>query len=1770
MTEYTLNGEAESGVESRLPLEGGPLEVRQAVRVEPAVRDGGPTVTLDIEDDDLLEVELEDGFVLWTTVDRLKSDTERAGIPDRGGESFPARYPLQRRGAERGAVANAVRAVKVLGYDLPKGGALFAADKVESQLAGDGQFFRISVSGELTREDPSPGSTDEPVLVLIHGTASSTVNAYAGFFDENIDTWTAMHQRYQGRVYGFEHRTLTKSPLQNALEFLDAIPNGANLHLVTHSRGGLVGDLIAHGGISGDAFASEDLDRELGKAYRKKPKILEEQLALYQEFNRRIVESAPKVSRYVRVGCPAAGTTLASSRLDIYFSIAVNLMNAIPGVGPFLAGMGELVAAVAKERAEPDVLPGLEAQMPKSAFVRLLNGSEHELQSDLTVLAGDSDGFIKNLANLFYWRANDLVVDTRSMYGGAPRSQRLWHLEENRHVTHVNYFRRFETAKVVQRGLARTDGDTTGFSTRKPKGVDRGRVKEGKPDENTGRPGVVLLPGIMGSNLAVVNGNKRNRIWVDISDLIRGRGRKLAVDSGFNVEAAGVLDSPYEKFRNHLVKHNVHVMPMAYDWRLSLEKAALVLDDLVNARLSAAPDQPLHLVAHSMGGLVASLFMLRRPDTWKRLRDSGGRLVQAGTPNLGSYVIPRILQGEEQMIRLMAALDTDHGLSRWTHWTSRFSGILELAPSFGGPDFGKVQTWRDLKVMRGAEPRAADLKAAEAVREALAAQTEVLADAGVLYVAGGPEDTPVFDPASGEIRFTERGDGRVTWDSGIPPRARTWYIPTKHGSLLDKRGAFAGLRELILTGNTTQLVTEPPAASTALRGAPADTPLLAPEDQIEFIPTRSDLEEAALGMDTSHGKSESAGPLVTPCVVSVAHGDLRFSNEPLIVGHYRGDQIVNAEDVLDKCLGGALRARHQLDIYPGKIGTAEVLLGKADRTDTHRGPTAAIVLGLGNVGELSPGGLTRSVEAGLLRYAQACRERDMDTSNLKLTALLVGTSEAGVSIRQTLEAFMLAIRNANGALQKIRPDEDNAGTSRQPLVFFSKLEFLELYKDLALEALHVLNAIPERSEFQVKATLVERSAGRQRSRLIAPSEWWSRVQILSSDEESTSGASSGVQELNYTFYGERARAPVTRVQVQTGLVDRLVKDTLRRPANATGRLPQTLFELLVPAPLKSGVADRRHLQLVLDEASAAYPWELLADRRSSEDRPVGIGAAMLRQLLLNDVEVVSHPEENRILVVGDPQSGLPELPGAQREATTVADLFEKRSGWDVVRQIHTGSIPPVTASSVMQSLLTNDVRILHLAGHGVYDAKNPMCSGMVIGGGKDDTPFTLITPAEVRQMRLQPELVFINCCHLGRIEKTPPFHKLAANLAAQFIRSGVKAVVAAGWPVNDIAAATFCSAFYDEMLNGADFGSAVKYARQETYKHESNTWGAYQCYGDPGFRLMMDTGVRARATGTDQESDEFIDASELVIELGNLRSSAKIDSSDDNAKWIGRRCDELWTIASQKSWLSKTNVVAGFARVAAELKDFRKAIELYEQASQLDGGGVTLTDLEQLANARSRHGADQKNRSLVRSAIRDLGRMIKNHGATSERLSLLAAANKRLVGLQKGRKNIRDSVRAMTEAYVQGADLQPDNRYYPATNALLGVLLLGGPSDRTPRKGSAAEKDLRAVPWMKAKLFNEQLVHIDTAVRNRDIKDFWDAVARPDLEVLRALADKQLDQRREELVGRYDAVIKLYGSARQIDSPISHWTFAAKTASSLGKAEMAEPLDKLAGRLREL
>lgn len=1732
MAKLKVRGEPVSDAESQLRLPGGPAPVRAAVRVSSAMRDAGPAVEdLEAVDDDLVEVELDNGLVFWTSLAQLREDA--AGLRSRDADpcELPTRYPMA-SGSERGLTGVVINSFKFLGVDVPKDGALAAARKIESQLDGEPGFYRIDAQGRLSADAVAPGS--EPVLVFIHGTASSTRAAFCRLTEtpEMSVAWKHLQTHYGGRIFGFEHRTLTESPVDNAVQFLEALPsrNVPPLHLVSHSRGGLVGDLVAHGGLP-SAFPESLLDAAGANDEQKKA---------FRRLNELLEVRAPQVARFVRVACPAGGTTLASRRLDIYLSLLIGLIGKIPVLGPFLEGLGELVAAVAKERTDPEVIPGLEAQMPNSSLIRALNGSGRELDSDLTVISGDSEGLVKNLANLFFWRANDLVVDTRSMYRGAPRRRRRWYLAEGRDVHHLNYFGRNETVGKLIAGLTRGDTDEAGFATTRPRGaVVRGSVPEGGPGEQPDRPAVVLIPGVMGSHLAVTREGRRNRVWLDLSDLMKGRFRQLAVGNAeVEVEPDAVVSRAYGAFAAFLKGEGQHVIPFPYDWRLSLESAADRLSDVLEKRLEASRE-PVRIVAHSMGGLVARCLIAHHSETWNRVVAGGGRLVQLGTPNGGSYLIPYLLQGKEELVRRLAAIDLRQSARDWVELIARFPGLLEMSPQTPDRDFFRVGTWKDLRVLTA--PRSDDLRSAKKVIDVFAGVD--LASHPVVYVAGRADETPTIRPGSADITVTPRGDGRVTWESGIPEGVDHWFVDVKHGSLADSPPAFQGLFDLATTGKTNRLSTAEPPGRRPRRG-----PGELRGEEVEVFPTQESLEAAALGMDEEEPweVSLAAAP---GCKVRVLHGDLAYAAHPVMVGHYAGDPIVHAEAAVDRRVGGVLSERHQLNLYPRNIGSHEIVLPKGERK-------GALVIGLGPVGELTPGGLSRTVEEAIVRYAHMRWDEAgaaPPTDGLGVASLLIGSGETGLSLEQVVESILFGVRIANRRLRRSsKPGEPDRGVT--------EVELVELYEDRALQALRILRrlaALPL-EEFEVDGELVRLDGGRRRASYREPGGWWTPL-VIQQDKDDPS-------KLAFTAHGRRARVASVPLPIQTELVDQLLRDPLASASPTHRKLTETLFELLLPQSLKNAAADRGNVLLVLDEATARFPWEMLSDRKSADQRPAGVDAGLVRQLRVDRPPEVSHPESNVALVVGDPPSALIALPGAQDEARRVADLLGSQS-WTVVRQIRqdpgsekSPGKSEIDAKSVLSTAMTGDYRIVHLAGHGFYDPDDPMASGMVVEGD----PLTgvgaiLFSPAEVAQMRLMPELVFINCCHLGRIEATPP-HLLAANLATQFIRDGVRAVVAAGWAVDDSAALTFAGTFYTEMFAGSTFGDAVFRARQKTFEghRDSNTWAAYQCYGDPGFRLMMDPDVRKKSAHAGDE--DWVDPVEVVVELGNIKGR-KGDEARDGLFNIGRE-------VARRGWDANGEVTAGLARAFAEIHDFENAIRYYEMAQASETGAVTLKDLEQLANLRVRHAANSasdgdmaRKRAVaeIEWAIRDLEALL-SMAATNERYSLLGSSYKRLAVTAE--KTDKSHLEKMASSYAEAAARKPED-LYATLNALSGILALGGP-------WSAPQKEYQGIPFATEAAFDQALAAARELASSEAEKarDFWALTYAPDSELLAALRGNDLQERLEELKGRYRRLFEK-GSRREQESVLDHMEFLAKCfESGAGATDQAERLRRLAEDLR--
>lgn len=307
-------------------------------------------------------------------------------------------------------------------------------------------------------------------------------------------------------------------------------------------------------------------------------------------------------------------------------------------------------------------------------------------------------------------------------------------------------------------------------------------------------------------------------------------------------------------------------------------------------------------------------------------------------------------------------------------------------------------------------------------------------------------------------------------------------------------------------------------------------------------------------------------------------------------------------------------------------------------------------------------------------------------------------------------------------------------------------------------------------------------------------------------------------------------------------------------------LAKTLFELMIPNDFKLALRNQQNLLLILDQTTAAYPWEMLQDI-SVQSVPLSISAGMIRQLTTENFrQVVNYTMDNSALIIGNPNTAnfLPTLPGASIEAELV-DKVLSDAGYQSTLSNNESS------SAVIRKLFRSDYKIIHLAGHGVFNTEQPDASGMVIGNN------VFLTTKEIRQLSFIPEMVFINCCHLGNINDVTEAayqnrYKLAANLGTQLIDMGVKVVIAAGWAINDTAAMEFTEHFYSAMLSGANFGDAVRSARKHCYDHHpySNTWGAYQCYGDQFFTL------KKIYTAKKQTLHKYYVADQVKIDLENL------------------------------------------------------------------------------------------------------------------------------------------------------------------------------------------------------------------------------------------------------------------------------------------------------------
>lgn len=1550
--------------------------VVRRVSTEGVSRSSGDAVELEVEDRHVLEVTDTNGVTTFLT-----AEAAREAARSRGG-----RLDLAVPSVTRGT-GTAIREVvqSTISGDLAEQGRLVAdwglkqlldpaarelvrslAERLDRPSSDTSRgharargLYAVSDDLRLLPENRTPdlAGGDDPFLVLLHGTFSNTEASFGGLREQGTADWDDLLAAYPRRLLALEHQTLGLTPVQNALDLARALPDGARLHLLSHSRGGLVGEVLScalHGNPSTRAYTR--------RKQQDHPDVLawEELLAVLETKHL-------AVERFVRVACPARGTILASRKVDTWASFFFNALRLVPGLDAagVLSVVKKVVLVLLEQRLDVRAVPGLECMVPESALVATLAGVETPVEDGLLAVMGDVEGkgilgrIALALPDLFFSGDHDLVVNTDAMDGGMPRKgmtrPRLFSGPEH---THFGYFRTPASRDVIRGALtAGPAGGQRGADDHAQSAAARDgeRVLAGKTrGVAVEGPVLVVVPDLMGSVLHSGDGAE-GTVWPAPGAIARRGIAEVLTPPGDGTAPRivaplpGVLVSPYDELVRTM-RHNFDVRAFPYDWRLPLADSADALRAALQQLPSPTDDEsgttsPCLVLGHGVGALLAL----------EACAGTDKRPLLLDPPFEERPAMVRRGAGQDDLTRVLALVD-------------------------GGTDAATIGE------------RLSDLDAFRARRDGLDAGARRATSAYPMFVC-------VHDNA-------HAGHGHLS----LPSQHYLSRAPA--GSILTSPEVLRDLRRLALGRSPVGLVagqpsvSPPPTASQPVEGSPAPAAGAAPAI---LFPTSDELARMALGIRTV------PGPQPVSLLVRVTHGDLRVGDGPWLVGAQDGTPIGGSEKALDQRLDGALSTHRILGQYPGATGTLQLFTGP----DLEG--AAAAVIGMGAPGELTPGQLTTGVTQAVLRLAAANvhigpvarQDRIQESRGFEISCVLIGTVGSGaLPIDTAVSAIITGVRRANRTLRDLQktPDDARHDAWESPPVVGS-LQLVELYEDRAVLALNAAAKVARAdgaTDDDVLQTVkaLQLGVGGRKGSMTAGylDERWRTIRVTASAPASlpaeSEAAGSGtvpdheneLVDLTFTELGRNAGAETTVNSAQRRVIDQVVRKSIHTDMEPTDQSHNTLYELLVPLHMKGQGRPSDNIMFILDEHAATLPLEMLATR-SYDDAIVPLAAevGIIRRLETTTFRQWVRPASgNRALVIGDPRApGWPPLPGARLEANQVAKALESHR-YAVTRQISASDDDDsVCTTSILDALYAHDYRIIHIAAHG--DIARPGSGpahargrpGVVIG--RNDW----LTALEIQQMQTTPDLVFLNCCHLG-VDLAAPApsgagqpatlswdrpgwrpDRFAAGISRQLIDNGVRGVIAAGWAVDDTAAATFASTFYEEFLGGHELGPATLSARKDVMRRHrtTSTWGAYQVYGPPALKVPGDPATPGKSDYTHPRSvrDRLAyllrrsarlpsDEEQRSTTIADIREDLEAVRRDAPAEWIDGEAQqtigEIWR---------------NLGCYADAITSFRSALETWSSVA-------ALNVVDQLVSAHVRLGAKHARNGMRKEARECFGR----------------------------------------------------------------------------------------------------------------------------------------------------------------------------------------------------
>jgi len=358
------------------------------------------------------------------------------------------------------------------------------------------------------------------------------------------------------------------------------------------------------------------------------------------------------------------------------------------------------------------------------------------------------------------------------------------------------------------------------------------------------------------------------------------------------------------------------------------------------------------------------------------------------------------------------------------------------------------------------------------------------------------------------------------------------------------------------------------------------------------------------------------------------------------------------------------------------------------------------------------------------------------------------------------------------------------------------------------------------------------------------------------------------------------------------------------------------------------------------------------------------------------------------------------------------------------------------------------------------------------------------------------------------------------------------------------------------MLTGDNFGEAVKKARSFIYEKypDNNTWGAYQCYGDPFFKIKnMSKSEWEPHYIVPEEAEIHLDNMINDIEMGNRTELEFLNDLEKITKAVKRDVGETSKIIDKQS------------KIYLELGRYEEAIVCFKRLLKMDEAKFSFSSMEKYCNIRAKlytkevykkgKGIDSEAKKTAYKktikVIEDL-QMLLAFGETGERLNLLGSTYKRLGMLAATKSDRIDafkySISFYQTAYIKAKENDGDT-VYPLTNALEVMTILRLMKALKPQdKSTMEDKKYNVYSTKKANdlLINEKN-NLEEKRLSKDYIDYWDMVASLNLDFCLLLINnnnqKTEDQKWESISEKFHEVWDKAGSEGKKNIELEHLKF---------------------------